>query len=273
MMLLHVDELSVRFKTDRQRPPLVSKVGFSLAHDECLGIVGESGSGKSLTAYAINGLLADCFTADGMIEFEGKNLLAFPERDRRAMRGKRIAMIMQSPMTAFNPLFTVGNQAAETLCRHLRCSPQDALGIMEEAFRKVNLRAPRQLFAKYPHELSGGMLQRVMISFAIALKPDLIIADEPTTAIDYISQREVINELRAIRERLQTSIIFISHDLSLVSRIADRVLVMKQGQVVEQGATGDVFARASSEHTRQLIDTRLKLITRLRQMTGSTHAS
>jgi nickel transport system ATP-binding protein len=273
MMLLHVDELSIRLKKGDDRPPLVSKVGFSLAHDECLGIVGESGSGKSLTAYAINGLLADCFAVEGTISFEGRDLLALPESERRAMRGKRIAMVLQNPMSALNPLFTVGNQVVETLCRHTRCSAREALETMEETFDKVKLRDPKQLFGKYPHELSGGMLQRVIIAFAIALQPALVIADEPTTAIDYISQREVINELRAIRERFQTSIIFISHDLSLVSHIADRVLVMKRGAVVEQGSAAAIFAHAANEHTRYLIETRMQLIRRLRQMTSPVHAA
>ena len=272
-MLLHVQDLSIGLKTNPQHPPLVSKVGFSLDHNECLGIVGESGSGKSLTCYAINGLLADCFSVEGSIRFNGEDLLAQSEQDRRAMRGKRIAMILQSPMTAFNPLFTIGNQVTETLCRHLQCTPQEALAVMANTFGKINLRDPQQVFGKYPHELSGGMLQRIITSFAIALKPELIIADEPTTAIDYISQREVIKELQSIRDLFQTSIIFISHDLSLVSHIADRVLVMNRGCVVEQGPTAQVFTRAESEHTRYLIDTRMQLITRLRQMTSPAHAA
>lgn len=261
-MLLQVRDLTISI----ENKTLVSGVSFSLEQDQCLGILGESGSGKSLASFAVNGLLGDKFTVDGSVQFKQRELLTLSAQERRDMRGKNIAMIMQSPMTAFNPLYTIGNQVKETMRRHLDCAPEQALDMMADTFERVKLRNPRQLFAKYPHELSGGMLQRIMVSFAVALKPELLIADEPTTAIDYISQKEVIKELQSIRDHYQTSIMFISHDLSLVSHIADKVLVMNQGYVVEQGDTRQVFTQPQSEHTRYLIDTRLKLINRFKQM-------
>lgn len=267
-MLLQVKDLSIRLNNRA----LVSDVNFSLAHNQCLGILGESGSGKSLTSFAINGLLAEQFSVSGSVLFKNENLLALSPQKRRAIRGSSIAMIMQSPMSAFNPLFSIGNQIQETLCQHLNCRPQEALEIMAAIFERVKLNNPRQLFSKYPHELSGGMLQRIMISFAIALKPELLIADEPTTAIDYISQREVIKELQSIRELCRTSIIFISHDLSLISHIADNVLVMNQGRVVEQGESRQIFTQPQNAHTRYLIDTRMKLIKRFKQMMSNNNA-
>ena len=268
-MLLQVNNLAITLGNKA----LVSDVSFSLEQNQCLGILGESGSGKSLTSHAVNGLLGEHFSVCGSVRFKGEELLSLDAQRRRNMRGRHIAMIMQSPMTAFNPLFTIGNQVIETLCHHLKCTPKEALDIMADTFERVKLRNPRQVFRKYPHELSGGMLQRLMIAFAIALKPELLIADEPTTAIDYISQKEVIKELQFIREQFQTSIIFISHDLSLISHIADKVLVMNQGSVVEQGSTQQVFTDPQSEHTRYLIDTRLKLINRFKQMMSSTNVN
>lgn len=268
-MLLQVKDLNIQIG----KQSLVRDINFTLEQNECLGILGESGSGKSLTSFAINGLLPKHFSVSGSVVFKGEELLIQDETKRRDMRGKNMAMIMQSPMTAFNPLFTIGSQVKETLCRHLECSPKEALEIMADAFERVKLQNPKQLFAKYPHELSGGMLQRIMISFAVALKPELLIADEPTTAIDYISQREVIKELQSIRDLHKTSVIFISHDLSLVSRIADKVLVMNNGTAVEQGETRQVFTTPESEHTRYLIETRSKLINQFTRMMSSAHAN
>ena len=272
-MLLAVEDLSIHLNKNNSRSTLVCGVNFTLEHNQCLGILGESGSGKSLTSYAINGLLGEHFIIDGAVKFKGENLLDLSPEKRRNMRGKNIAMILQSPMTAFNPLFTIGNQVKETLCHHMSYSPRQAIEVMTDTFCRVKLRNPKSLFGKYPHELSGGMLQRIMISFAVALKPELIIADEPTTAIDYISQKEVINELQKIRDLYQTSILFISHDSSLVSHIADNVLVMHQGTVVEQGRTEQIFTQPKNKHTQYLINTRMKLITGFKQMMSGVHVN
>lgn len=266
--MLQVNNLTVRLGENT----LVNNISFKLDSNQCLGIVGESGSGKSLTSYAINGLLGEEFKVNGSVMFEGKNLLDLTVKERQLMRGRKIAMIMQSPMTAFNPLFTIGNQVAETLCSHLHCSKKEALSIINETCQRINLQNTNALLAKYPHELSGGMLQRIMIAITVALKPDLIIADEPTTAIDYISQKEVIGELQKIRDLYKTSIIFISHDLSLVSRMADHLVVMNKGEIVEQGATKDIFLHSNHDYTRYLINTRLKLINRFSQIMSHQHA-
>ncbi|MFA0314768.1 ABC transporter ATP-binding protein [Vibrio cyclitrophicus] len=267
-MMLEVKNLSVALHKPTHRE-LVSDVSFTLKEDQCLGILGESGSGKSLTCNAINGLLNDSFSISGDALFEGKNLFDMPQKQRRQLRGEQISMIMQSPMTAFNPLFTIGNQAVETIKQHQSMSTKEAIDLFCDVLTRVNLKSVRDLIKKYPHELSGGMLQRIMVALALVLKPKLIIADEPTTAIDYISQREVVKELQFVREQFGTSLIFVSHDLSLVSHIADNVMVMNQGKVVEYGATRKVFTQPESKHTRYLVDTRMALVNRFKSVMES----
>ena len=244
--------------------PLVSDVSFSLKEDQCLGILGESGSGKSVTCNAINGLLPESFSVSGQVQFEGQDLLSMTPKQRNALRGKNIAMIMQSPMTAFNPLFTLGHQAVETIRHHQSSSKKEAKHLFAHVLRSVNLTSVESLLDKYPHQLSGGMLQRIMVAMALVLEPKLIIADEPTTAIDYISQREVIKELQLVREKFGTSLIFVSHDLSLVSHIADEVMVIHQGQMIDYGSTRQIFTQPKSDHTRYLIETRMTLIKRFK---------
>ncbi|MGF1787783.1 ABC transporter ATP-binding protein [Photobacterium swingsii] len=263
--MLEVKGLSVALHKPQYRS-LVSDVNFTLKEDQCLGILGESGSGKSLTCNAINGLLGESFSITGEARFEGDNLFSMPAKQRRQLRGEKISMIMQSPMTAFNPLFTIGNQAVETIQQHIPMNSKDARDLFCDVLTRVNLKSVQSLLTKYPHELSGGMLQRIMVALALVLKPKLIIADEPTTAIDYISQREVIKELQFVREKFGTSLIFVSHDLSLVSHIADNVMVMNQGQVVEYGSTKQVFTKPESAHTRYLVDTRMTLINRFKSV-------
>ena len=255
-MLLEVDDL----KIDCAARPLVHGVSFQLDRKNCLGIVGESGSGKSLICHAINGLLEDGLQASGTAVFDGVNLLDLARKARRGLRGQSITMILQSPMTAFNPLFTIGNQVVETLCLHCGCSRSQALDNMADMFSRIGLKNPKRIFKQYPHELSGGMLQRIMIAFATIVEPDLLISDEPTTAIDYISQREVIEELLKIRDEKNTALIFVSHDLSLVSHVADDIMVMEQGHAVEQGPVQRVFAAPRHDHTRYLIESRRRLI-------------
>lgn len=267
-MMLEVKNLAVTLGKPTHRE-LVSDVSFTLKEDQCLGILGESGSGKSLTCNAINGLLGEHFTISGEAIFEGEDLFSMPQKQRRQMRGEKISMIMQSPMTAFNPLFTIGNQAVETIKQHSQLSSKDATELFCDVLTRVNLKSVQSLLKKYPHELSGGILQRIMVALALVLKPKLIIADEPTTAIDYISQREVIKELQFVREQFGTSLIFVSHDLSLVSHIADNVMVMNQGKVVEYGDTKQVFTNPQSEHTRYLVDTRMALINRFKSVMES----
>ena len=253
--------------------PLVEQVSFNLTRDRCLGIVGESGSGKSLICHAINGLLEEGLEVNGRVFFNGQDLTTLDQKERRKLRGKSIAMILQSPMTAFNPLFTIGNQACETLRIHKGYSKAQSLDAMDQMFTRMRLKTPRRIFKQYPHELSGGMLQRIMIAFATVMEPDLLISDEPTTAIDYISQREVIEELLKIRDENHTAIIFVSHDLSLVSHIADDVMVMEQGRAVEQGPVRSVFLAPQHAHTRYLIASRRKLISGYSQIVGAIDAA
>ena len=269
--MLEVKDLCVSVVGGKPRQ-LVSNVSFTLKEDQCLGILGESGSGKSLTCNAINGLLGEQFSVTGQALFQSdsngseQDLLNMSANQRRKMRGEQISMIMQSPMTAFNPLFTIGNQAVETIKQHKPLGTKQATELFCDVLTRVNLKSVQSLLTKYPHELSGGMLQRIMVALALVLEPKLIIADEPTTAIDYISQREVIKELQFVREQFGTSLIFVSHDLSLVSHIADNVMVMNQGQVVEYGATKQVFTQPQSEHARYLVDTRMALINRFKSV-------
>ncbi len=267
--MLAVRNLAVTL-SNLKHQPLVSDVSFTLKEDQCLGILGESGSGKSLTCKAIHGLLSEDFFASGEVVFDGKCLLSMSKNQRRQIRGEQISMIMQSPMTAFNPLFTIGNQAIETIKQHKRIHGKEAKALFCDVLKRVNLKSASYLLTKYPHELSGGMLQRIMVALALVLKPKLIIADEPTTAIDYISQREVIKELQLVREKFGTSLIFVSHDLSLISHIADNVMVMSQGKMVEFGATRQVFTQPESEHTRYLTETRMALIHRFKSVMEQT---
>ena len=272
-MLLDVKNLNVCWKDGKNEIQLLKDISFEVKRNQCLGILGESGSGKSLTCGAINGLLDDSFQVTGNAFFENQDLLTLKKEQRRRIRGKKIAMILQSPMTAFNPLFTIGGHIAETMCMHLQCSSKEALDQMAQVFRRVNLSNPKMIYAKYPHELSGGMLQRVMISIALALKPSLIIADEPTTAIDYVSQKEVISELQMIREQSETSVIFISHDLSLISHLADQIMVLNKGQMVEYGPVQDVVGSPVSEHTQHLIQTRRLLVQRFNHYMKNQHVN
>lgn len=259
-MILEVRHLSVAFRHGRLRRQLVHDVCFTLERDQCLGILGESGSGKSITCAAINGLLDERFIVEGEVFFQGRDLLRLSAEERRRLRGSAICMIMQSPMTAFNPLFTVGNQLVESVAGHRRQSVPEILAMLSRACGELGLAEPERIFCKYPHELSGGMLQRLMIALTIVLEPALIIADEPTTAIDYVHKQEALVELQNMQKRHRTALIFISHDLSLVAHLADTALVMHQGQVVEQGNCREIFARPRSPHTAYLLETRLKLV-------------
>jgi nickel transport system ATP-binding protein len=273
MTLLRVENLSITHRHGRNLTPLTRDVSFALDPGECLGIVGGSGSGKSLTCGAITGLLSEHLLVSGQVDFKGVDLLTLPAKERRELRGSRICMILQSPMTAFNPLSTIGAQIVETITAHQRVAPAAALEMMVKGFARVNLRAPRSIFGKYPHELSGGMLQRVMTALALVMRPEIIIADEPTTAIDYVSQQDVIRELKTIRSEHQTALIFVSHDLSLVSHVADNVLVMREGVVVEEGDTGAVFFNPRHDYTRGLIENRQSVIQTFVQVMGQAYAA
>lgn len=257
MSLLKVKKLSV--KDVKNNEELVSNVSFELNSNICLGIVGESGSGKSMTAKAILGLTNPWLKVTGIIEFDNMDLLKAKEEAIRKIRGNRICMILQDAMSAFDPLYTIGYQMLETLCENMNISKKEAEKISVDALEKMCINEPDQVIKKYPHQLSGGMLQRCMIALAMTMKPDIIIADEPTTALDSINQREVVEEFKRLREITGTAIIFISHDLGVVQHLAQDILVMKDGKCVEYGNANKIFKNPKHEYTKYLIDTRLEL--------------
>ncbi|MEK5230652.1 ABC transporter ATP-binding protein [Lysinibacillus sp. FSL K6-0232] len=262
--LLQVDALTIKLKEQY----LVQNVHFDLHQHQCLGIVGESGSGKSITCKAIMGLLPQNFTTDGQIWWDNKNLLEASPSEIRALRGNDISMILQNPMTAFNPIFTIGNQMQEMIRAHLQVSKGEALEMACAALSKMLLKQPEVILKKYPHELSGGMLQRIMIANALVLNPSLIIADEPTTALDAVTQKEVMYELQQLQQELDSSMIIISHDLAVVANLAQDVLVMNHGQQVEHGSVEQIFANPKDDYTRYLLNTKLAMLKKYESVLG-----
>lgn len=257
MSLLEVYELTVR--EPHTGIPLVRDLSFQLESGTCLGIVGESGSGKSLTCLALLGLTPPSLHVSGSIRFDGIDLLRAGREAVRGIRGRRIAMIVQQPMTAFDPLYTMGAQLLETLQATAPLfSEKEGRGRILEALEMMHIRNPLDVLKKYPYQLSGGMLQRCMIAVALLQRPDIIVADEPTTALDSMNQREVVSQFRWIREQFGTSLIFVSHDLGVVRQLAQEVLVMKDGVGVEYGGT-ELFSAPRHSYTRYLVDTRATL--------------
>ncbi len=252
--LLDVRDLSIAFRTQAGARPAVQNVSFQIAPGEVLGLVGESGSGKSATSLAILRLLAPNAVTSGEILFDGKDLLAQPEEKMRAHRGREIAMIFQEPMTALNPVMRVGEQIAEAVRAH---HPHMARGEVRErvleAMHQVNLPDPARRMREYPHQFSGGQRQRILIAMAIVNKPRLLIADEPTTALDVTVQAQILALLRELREKHGLAMLFISHDLAVVSQTADRVAVMQHGRIVEEAPVARLFAAPQHAYTRSLL--------------------
>lgn len=252
--ILSVNNLTVQFQGLEDSVVAVNDLSFSVCSGETLGIVGESGCGKSVTSLSIMRLLAHAARVTrGTIEFEGKNLLTWSEKQMRAIRGNQISMIFQEPMTSLNPVFTVGRQIAESIVQHRDKTYRQALHEAHELLELVQVSDPAKRLNNYPHELSGGMRQRVMIAIALACKPRLLIADEPTTALDVTIQAQILHILKDIQQQLGTAIILITHDLGVVAEACDRVLVMYAGSKVEQGSVSDVLYRAQHPYTRALI--------------------
>ncbi|MDR6299703.1 ABC transporter ATP-binding protein [Mesonia maritima] len=248
--LLQIQHLSVSFEERK----VLKDINFSLQKNEILGIVGESGSGKSLTTLSILGLLPKAAKIDeGKILFEEKNLLTFSEKQFRKIRGNKISMIFQEPMSSLNPSMKCGPQVVEILLEHTDLSKNEAKKECLSLFEKVKLPEPSELFNAYPHQISGGQKQRVMIAMAIACKPNILIADEPTTALDVTVQKEILLLLKSIQQETEMSIIFISHDLALVSEISDRVAVMFQGEIVEQNSVEQLFHHPQKTYTKALL--------------------
>jgi peptide/nickel transport system ATP-binding protein len=252
--LLDVRDLSVRFDTDDGTVHAVDKVSFELGPGEVLGVVGESGCGKSVTMMAILGLLPETATVSGEASFDGLDLLAAPASRLRQIRGREISLVFQEPMTSLNPAFTVGRQIGEVLRRHLGLSRQDARARTIELLDLVHIPAAARRVDEYPHQLSGGMRQRVMIAMAIACDPKMLIADEPTTALDVTIQAGILDLMRELRERLRTAIVLITHNLGVVADIADRVVVMYAGRKVEEAPVHELFAQPQHQYTIGLLD-------------------
>jgi ABC-type dipeptide/oligopeptide/nickel transport system ATPase component len=251
--LLQVENLNVSFVVQTGEVAAVRDVTFSIPESGTLGLVGESGSGKSATALAILRLLPIQARVRGDINFGGVSLLPLSDEDMRRIRGSRISMIFQEPMTALNPVMRVGDQVAEAVLAHHRMSKKEAWGRAVEALGEVAIAEPETRARDYPHQLSGGQRQRVMIAMALVNHPQLLIADEPTTALDVTIQAQILDLLRELRDKYKLAVLFISHDLGVVSRVADRVAVMYAGEVVEQGPVERIFAAAAHPYTRGLI--------------------
>ena len=258
--ILDVLGLNISFGENKQKTTVVHDIDFSLYENEILAIVGESGSGKSVTSKAIMGLLQDKNThIKGRINFEETSLLSLSSKEFAKLRGNDIAMIFQEPMSALNPSLTCGFQVAEILLHHKKVSASEVKKEVLQLFEKVKLPRPQDMYTSYPHQISGGQMQRVVIAMAIACKPKLLIADEPTTALDVTVQKEILQLLKDLQKQTGMSMLFISHDLALVCELADRVLVMYKGDIVEKGTVKEIFEAPKKSYTKALLGSRPKL--------------
>jgi len=252
--LLEVRGLVTEFRTDQGPVRAVDGISFEVPRRGTLGVVGESGCGKSVTALSIMRLIAPPGRiAAGEIRYGGRDLLSLPEPQMRAIRGNRIAMIFQEPMTSLNPVFTVGDQVGEAVRLHQKKSRRDARRVAIEMFRLVGIPSPEERVDAYPHQLSGGMRQRVMIAMALACKPDLLIADEPTTALDVTIQAQILDLLRSLQAELGMSVLLITHDLGVVAETCAEVIVMYAGRVVERASAEELFAHPRHPYTAGLL--------------------
>lgn len=255
--LLHVENLTTSFITDDGIVTAVDKVSFDVHEGKTLCIVGESGCGKSVTAHSLIRLIPGAngtISKSSVIQMEGTDLLSLDAEQMRKFRGNHIAMIFQEPMTALNPVYTVGEQIAEVFQIHRNMSKSDALNAAVEMLEKVKIPDPEQKIHDYPHQLSGGMKQRVLIAMALACKPRLLIADEPSTALDVTVQAQILRLMKELQTSLNTAIVFITHDLGVVAEIADDVMVMYAGQIIEEGTVFEIFDLPSHPYTRGLLD-------------------
>lgn len=240
--LLEVKDLHTSFFTESGEVKAVNGVSFTLKPGEVMGIVGESGSGKSVTAYSIMQILADTGRiVGGQVLYRGQDLAQFDRKQMAGFRGKCCSIIFQDPMTSLNPVFTVGSQIMEAIRLHTKKTKEEARVRAAEMLELVGVNEPERRLKQYPHELSGGMRQRVMIAMALACEPDILIADEPTTALDVTIQAQILDLLREIQKKLGTATVFVTHDLGVVARIADRVAVMYAGKIVEIGTVDEIF--------------------------------
>ena len=271
--ILKVENLNVTLRHRRVSKKLVEDVSFEVHPGECLGILGESGSGKSMTVKSVLGLLDKNFQVSGSAIFDGQDLLKETKEELRRLRGSRITMVLQNPMTCFDPLYRIGNQMAETFATHTSWNAQEIRSRCLEILDQMRIRNSEEVLEKYPHQLSGGMLQRIMIGIAMALQPELLIADEPTTAIDAITQYEILEEFIRIKKQKNTAMLFITHDLGAISKVADRILVMNSGHVVDSGSFDHILKHADDPYTRMLVEKRSAVMRRYRQILHGKESS
>ena len=263
---MKVEDLCVDLVTRRQKKRIVDHVEFEVYPGECLGILGESGSGKSMSLKAVLGLLDKNFQVSGQAVFDDKNLIGVPGEELRKLRGNQIGMVLQNPMTCFDPLYRIGSQMAETFAMHTDWNGEKIRSVSLEVLDQMRIHDGAEVLEKYPHQLSGGMLQRIMIGIAMALSPELWIADEPTTAIDAITQYEILVEFERIKREKKTAMIFITHDLGAISKVADRIMVMNSGRIVDQGDFHHILHHAKDPYTRLLVEKRMAVMDRYRDI-------
>ena len=273
MALLEVRDLRTSFFTDAGEVRAVNGVSFNLERGRVLGIVGESGSGKSVTAYSIMQILAGTGKiVGGSIKFDGQELVGAGEKVMKDIRGNKISIIFQDPMTSLNPTYTIGRQLMEAILLHTNRNKQQAYDRAVEMLRLVNVNEPEKRMKQYPYEFSGGMRQRVMIAMALACEPDILIADEPTTALDVTIQAQILELMKSLQEELGMAIIMITHDLGVVAQLCDEVIVMYAGSICEQGSADEIFYSPKHEYTKGLlrsIPTAHTAGTRLKPITGT----
>lgn len=252
--LLEIKNLRTVFKTYAGQVSALNDVSFDIDFGEAVGIVGESGSGKSVTMLSIMKLLSENGkVVSGNIDFDGRNLINTSEKEMQSIRGRDIGMIFQDPMTSLNPLYTIGNQLMEAILKHNKFTKAEARAKAIEMLRLVGIPSPEKRLKQYPHEFSGGMRQRAMIAMALSCQPKLLIADEPTTALDVTIQAQILELMKELKDKLKTSIVLITHDLGLVADICDRIIVMYGGMIVEQGTVEDIFYRPQHPYTMGLL--------------------
>ncbi len=254
-MILQVRDLKVAFRTERGLVQVLDGVSFDVAEGEVLGIVGESGSGKTMTVLAVMGLITDPNAViTGSIQYRGRELVGLPSREMRHLRGREIAMIFQDPMTALTPVYTVGWQIAEQILTHQKVSKAQAWTRAIALLEEVGIPRPEEAVHRYPHQLSGGMRQRAVIAMALTCNPALLVADEPTTALDVTVQAQILDLLRTLRQTHGSAIIFITHDLGVMAEIADRIMVMYAGRIVERATRDALFAEPRHPYTIALLN-------------------
>ena len=255
MALLEVRNLRTSFFTDNGEVKAVNGISFNLDHGKVLGIVGESGSGKSVTAYSIMQILASTavIKEGSSIKFDGEELVGKSEKAMRHIRGGKISIIFQDPMTSLNPTYTIGHQLVEAILLHTQRTKKEAWDRAVEMLKLVNVNEPEKRMKQYPYEFSGGMRQRVMIAMALACEPDILIADEPTTALDVTIQAQILDLMRDLQKKLGMAIILITHDLGVVAQMCDEVIVMYAGSICEQGTADEIFYNPRHEYTKGLM--------------------